>query len=437
MEAENELTSKVKSRIDLAKECSIVADSLIKSSQLISAVNRIYFSMYYALVAAALRDGTVLKSDDEALLWLKNQAKEGGKFSERMFEMFQQAHTNRIRVDYEVELELNEGDVNVMFDTMQEFAEVLISYAETGEVVRQIVDIEDEEVAADDEFEVEQMIAEELHNHIVLVPWDFSEVASYALQHAVRFAQKVKGRITLLHIVKKDKEIKPAEDKLAKEAHEAISTYGITTDYIVKVGNIFTEISEVANEIKAKLVVMGTHGVKGMQKITGSYALKVIADTKSPFIVVQSPPEHDEVRNIVFPVDYRREIKQKLNQARMFARLYDAKFHICIPKTINSTLTLQKTTHNLKFVRSFFKANNIDFEVHYVDGTTDFADATLKFSGETKPDLIMILVTKDISIADFILGAEEQRIIANDAKIPVMCVNPLHAKTYTYKTGYA
>ena len=61
--------------------------------------------------------------------------------------------------------------------------------------------------------------------------------------------------------------------------------------YQISKGSIFTAIAEYANEKDASLVVMGTHGMKGMQKLTGSWALKVIVKSKVPFIVVQDPPQ--------------------------------------------------------------------------------------------------------------------------------------------------
>jgi ABC-type Fe3+ transport system substrate-binding protein len=37
----------------------------------------------------------------------------------------------------------------------------------------------------------------------------------------------------------------------------------------------------------------------------------------------------------------------------------------------------------------------------------------------------MIMTTKYITFVDYMFGAHEQKIIANSAKIPVMCVNPM------------
>ncbi len=50
-----------------------------------------------------------------------------------------------------------------------------------------------------------------------------------------------------------------------------------------------------------------------MQKFTGSWALKVIVGSEVPFIVVRDKPHHQEkIRNIIFPIDFRSENKEKV-----------------------------------------------------------------------------------------------------------------------------
>ena len=56
---------------------------------------------------------------------------------------------------------------------------------------------------------------------------------------------------------------------------------------IIRKGNIFEDIGDVAKEIGARLIIMGTHGIKGIQKLVGSYALKVILHSEIPFIITQ------------------------------------------------------------------------------------------------------------------------------------------------------
>jgi nucleotide-binding universal stress UspA family protein len=67
-------------------------------------------------------------------------------------------------------------------------------------------------------------------------------------------------------------------------------------------GTIFNTIGKYASDTDARMVIMGTHGIKGMQKLTGSWALKVIVKSKVPFLVVQDKPsEKRRFTDIVFP----------------------------------------------------------------------------------------------------------------------------------------
>lgn len=286
-----------------------------------------------------------------------------------------------------------------------------------------------EKIASD---KVAEIASYQRSKNTILVPWDFSKVAEFAFQHAVQYAEIIGGQITLLHIVKKEKDTIDAFKNLNKVAEKFNTTYNIKPTAVVKAGNIFTTITDVASDVEAKFVVMGTHGIKGIQKFTGSWALKVIAHTNSPFVVVQAPPAHKSIETVIFPVDYRREIKQKLNQAKFLSTFYNLKYFITLPEHYTSSDIEHKTKNNLRFIQAYFNKYDIDFEITHVEGTKDFADATIKFAKETNPDLIMILTTKGIASIDYILGAEEQKIIANDAKIPVMCVNPLPGGRWTY-----
>ena len=129
----------------------------------------------------------------------------------------------------------------------------------------------------------------------VLVPHDFTSVADTAINHAAKIASIFDGGIYLLHIVGKDKEVGDAREKLTKIAEEAAKTYNLKVEPIIRIGNIFEDIGDVATEIDARLIVMGTHGVKGIQKLVGSYALKVITHSKVPFIFSGGMKEANDI----------------------------------------------------------------------------------------------------------------------------------------------
>jgi nucleotide-binding universal stress UspA family protein len=267
----------------------------------------------------------------------------------------------------------------------------------------------------------------EEHKKQIVVPWDFSHVAEHALAHAVKIGKMVNNDICLLHIVESGITPKALAEKTSLLKHlveENSKKYNIPVGYHISKGSIFTDIAEYVNENDASLVVMGTHGMKGMQKITGSWALKVIVKSKVPFIVVQDPPtDQERYHNIVFPVDFRGENKEKIKMAIFMGKYFESKIHMLVSISTDKNI-LKKTKINLNFAVKYLIQNNIEYEIHDMP-KGKFAEQTIEFAQKTNADLILIVTTKNITFADYMLGASEQEIIANSSKIPVCCVNPL------------
>jgi nucleotide-binding universal stress UspA family protein len=256
----------------------------------------------------------------------------------------------------------------------------------------------------------------------ILVPWDFSQVAEYALLHAIEYAKVTNDPIALVHVVKKDKEIPEAQQKIDVIIKKYNAEYGISLNSIVREGSIFTSISEIVDELDANLVIMGTHGMKGMQKFTGSWALKVIVGSNAPFVVVQAAPT-SALKDIVFPVDFKREQKEKLVWAGHMAKHYKAKIHILYQQSNDSRIKA-KTKSNLIFSKNYLAEKQADFDILTLPGKKSLGDESIEYAKQIKAGMILIMTTKNISFQDYVLGADEQQIIANHEKIPVMCINP-------------
>lgn len=261
---------------------------------------------------------------------------------------------------------------------------------------------------------------------MIVVPWDFTNVAENAMIHAVKISRMVNHSIVLLHIIDRDiktGEYKKKEDKLKDYSSQMTIIHGVQVEYALIPGSIFTAIAEYVNENEASLVVMGTHGLKGMQKLTGSWALKVIIGSKVPFIVVQDAPrDMEKYHDIIFPVDFRSENKEKLKMAIFMGKYFDSKVHILKAVTSDKSL-LKKTNINLNFAVKYLIQNNIEYKIHDLP-KGNLAKQTIEYANQLNADLILIMTTKNITIADYVLGAQEQEIIANSSKIPVCCINP-------------
>jgi len=259
----------------------------------------------------------------------------------------------------------------------------------------------------------------------VLVPHDFSSIADCAVNHAAKIAKSFKGAVFLLHVVAREKEIAEAKSKLTKLANTAENNYGVAFHIIVRIGNIFEDIGDVASEIGAGYIVMGTHGARGMQKIMGSHALKVISYSKVPFVIVQEkgPSDTDAYDNLVVPIDHSDVTKQKLQVAASIATRFNSKIHIFLAKESDEFLQI-KLDRELIFAKKYFSEKNIAYDIVVAEDSGNFKKQLIRFAAKIDADMIAIVNTREGALLPDFFGSEEQEVIANDAEIPVIITNP-------------
>lgn len=267
---------------------------------------------------------------------------------------------------------------------------------------------------------------------MVIVPWDFSHVAEYALEHALHVVKQLEKELVLMHVVTKEtpeEARKQAAERLEIRVGEIEKQHGIRPLGMVKEGNIFSTISDYASEVNALMVVMGTHGMKGSQKITGSWALKVIIGSKIPFLVVQEKPTQAErFTKIVYPIDFRGESKEILQWAIYLGKYFNSKVYLFRRPFRDSSL-LKKTNTNMNFAVRFLRQNNVEYEIEEAPGKTNFDKETLDYSQRIEADLILMITSRHFTFLDFILGNREQKMLANPTGISIMCINPHATKS--------
>ena len=264
-------------------------------------------------------------------------------------------------------------------------------------------------------------------NKPLVVPWDFTHVAENALAHANNISNVLNRDIILLHIVESPEAEVPSKEKLEEKIKELSGSIKHKLIPVVRSGNIFDTIKEVANEHKAEVVIMGTHGRKGMQKVTGSWALKVMANSRVPFLVVQDKPTGDTFKKVVFPIDFRKENKEKVSWVHYMSKNYGSKFLLFKRRSADRSFK-RRISSNVLYAENFLKNNDVEYEIHTAKGKGPFEKETVDFSREHGADLIIVLVTRDIGFLDYLVAARDQYIIANPDRIPVMCINPKPAK---------
>lgn len=261
---------------------------------------------------------------------------------------------------------------------------------------------------------------------VILVTWDFSTAAMNALKHAVKLGKLLENSVLLFHIVPEESGIAAADDKLQDSCKKLSKDFDFEINYVLNHGSIFDKISEFASEEKnlINFVILGTHGIKGGQKVFGSKALRVINGSTVPFLVIQKEPSNKErFTDIVFPIDFKSENKEKLQWAIFLGKYLNSKIHLYKYPAKDKSL-IKRINVNLNFAIRFLIQNNIEYEIHDGKDKKNFMKDTLAFTKSINGDLILITTTKHMTKLDLMFSAKEQFLIANNEGIPVMCVNP-------------
>lgn len=263
-------------------------------------------------------------------------------------------------------------------------------------------------------------------NNIILVPTDFSEVCENAMHQAAEAAKFFKYELHLLHVIDKStmaylKSENLGIDSIYKRLQDIadglVAKYGISVKIKAEDGDIFTTINSVAQHLGAKLVYLGTHGKVGMQKLTGSFALKIITESPAPVIVVQKRKFNNGFRNILLPITSDAGPWEKTNWASFMAKQLNAKIHLMsIPGK-----AIEETT---KALSKYFEEHGIEYTSTTVEKSVNFSQQVIEYATSQDFDLIMIMTNPDTGWTKYILGSYDEEIIFNGSQIPVMCINP-------------
>lgn len=139
---------------------------------------------------------------------------------------------------------------------------------------------------------------------LLLVPVDFSETSHKAFDLSKEFSAKLGAEIVLLHVFEPPSLFYPdvpAEliDSIYREAKpaaqrtlEALSAQAGGARTLLREGRAGPEIVRAAEEVSPKLIVIGTHGRKGIQRLfLGSVAEYVLRRAGAPVVTVRGNAE--------------------------------------------------------------------------------------------------------------------------------------------------
>ena len=187
----------------------------------------------------------------------------------------------------------------------------------------------------------------------ILCPIDFSEHSRRALDHAVAIARWYEAAVTVLHVfspvtvaavgaapmVFEPMVLAPVDrDRLLADTRAfaaAESAPGVAIEAVIREGSTATEILEQAASMRADLLVIGTHGRSGFDRLlVGSVAEKVLRKASCPVLTVPKglpdavPSGPVLYKRILCPVDFSDSSLHALKYATSMAQEADGQLTV-------------------------------------------------------------------------------------------------------------
>lgn len=287
----------------------------------------------------------------------------------------------------------------------------------------------------------------------VLAATDFSEPADLGLAWAARSARRHGARLHVVHVLTppmpvadfaappltldqdlRDAARKRMDDLLASEVLTGLEVEGVLRD-----GTPSQAVLDVAEEVAADLVVVGSRGLTGFRHLLlGSTAERIVQRSKAPVLSVHpgDPRPDRPVRTVLVPTDFSEDAEAALTAATRCLGLPGEGtrvillhiFHIPaeyrsygptstffrLGEEMNATIR-----HRLEGLAKPLHDEGMATEVECVQGIP--AEVIVRVAKEREVDLIAMGTHGRSGVAHLLLGSTAERVVQH-AGCPVLTV---------------
>lgn len=296
----------------------------------------------------------------------------------------------------------------------------------------------------------------------ILTPTDFSRCADRALTHALDVAARFEAQLHILHVVN---ELDPTwygltgvedrttklRDQIKSEARDRLralapdkNLYDFETTVSLQLSfDVARSIQEYVDERDIQLVVMGTHGRTGLDRLMlGSVANKVIRHSPVPVMTVRADAEETvdqdvAMNTILAPIDFSTHSREALRTAKQFARRHGAHLDLLFVAETRTVPTFSDTglpgvgvvemdsdivnnaEAGLRQLNQNVGGPDVESDYHVKEGGV--ADTIVDFAEEQGVNLIVMATRGMTGIDRFVLGSTAERVVRTGS-CPVLTI---------------
>jgi nucleotide-binding universal stress UspA family protein len=281
-------------------------------------------------------------------------------------------------------------------------------------------------------------------SNIILVPIDFSKQSLIALRQSFNVARLNKSSITLLYVYE---ELNPVVRLVSNENYKEIRVNlmerlknlakatkkesGLEINCKIVKGKPHKKIVDVAYELGATMIVMGTRGVSALKSnFIGATALRVVKTAPCPVITIKGKKHRKGCKTIIVPLDLTKETSQKVEKAIGLAKYFNSTIRLVSFIGQEENYEIERMKNQLLYAAMKIEDQKIEHEadlVKYLKSDESIAEALADYAQHFKGDLIAIMTQEEESLSKYLLGSSAQEIIRT-SEIPVLSIRPDYKK---------
>ena len=259
----------------------------------------------------------------------------------------------------------------------------------------------------------------------LLCTTDLTAASDTALRHALELADRSGLGVSLLHVLTKSERSDGERQEVMDAINAQITRVGGSgrVQVLLPEGDLMERVSAESGR-GHKFLVMGTHGAHGLrQSLFGADILKLVRRAQIATLVVQekSPVQHD-MKQIVMPVAGHPDVGRLIDSVCALARAFAAEVHVFQLMRPHEQPSDELLKNKVAMLTSLQQdgIRHLEANIPSTGFSVGFAASTIEYAKQLGAGCIAIMAHASEEYR-YIADAEKERILMNDAFIPVLC----------------
>jgi nucleotide-binding universal stress UspA family protein len=263
----------------------------------------------------------------------------------------------------------------------------------------------------------------------VILPFDFSNSAKNALQHAISLARKFRADLTLLSVMDgyssqclqykggKFSEFELlAKDKLNDYVKQVFTFNKI--ECIVRDAKWSRAVNELSDKNAGSIIVLGIGGKGRDGYFDGSHAYRIVDSMNIPLLAVRETQQVKDYKVITTPLDETFHTREKLPFVSLMANAFDSKVSVIGLQTHTDKDSTNHMQAIMRQASQYIQMKVKQYQDQLIPSKNEVTDLVKK-ANEDNADLLVIMSSHEKSLSNLFSGPYAQQ-VTDKSNAPVL-----------------